>query len=319
MEKEDYTLATAALKTLPASDPVEFASWCSAPDLYTPELRVYVVEYQEGILGINQLPPHLEACTTQIADLLKSSRGETEWGVLTTDDAVIKITDSANGQFGKLLIISEYYFSELLRKLFPNERMTYSERRTLLQLIIGKSLKKAANEDTVSYETKKTYLKTVFQKTGLHSQQEISNYLLAQILLSSASSRSQLRPQAHADDTFFQFVDNYMGPYVRASVIQHSATERYRVIEIGDPTGHPVVCVHHLAIIHFSDEEVAAIKQQGIRLICPLRLGAISNLDPFVSTRQHLEHAVKGIELAGSLTGRKKFTLVSLLGGGHYA
>jgi len=195
MEKEDYSLATAALETLPASDPIEFASWCASPDLNTPELRAYVAEYQEGFLNINQLPAHLQSCEGQISELLERSRGETEWGVLTTDDAIIKISDSADGKSGKLLFISEYYFSEL------------------------------------------------------------TNYLLAQILLSSASTHSRLRPQAHADDTFFRFVDKFMGPYVRASVIQHSANERYRVIEIGDPDGYPVVCVHHLAVIHFSDEE----------------------------------------------------------------
>lgn len=319
MEQEEYSLATAALETLPASDPVEFASWCDVPDLNTPEVRPYVTEYQDGSFDNEQLPAHLQACAEQISELLETCRGQTEWGVLTTDDAIIKISDTADGQSGKLLVISEYYFSELLRMLFPDERMTYSERRTLLQLIIGKSPKKAADEDNVSYQTKKTHLKAVYQKTGLHSQQEISNYLLAQILLRSASSRSQQRPQAVADDTFFRFVEQFMGPYVRASVIQHSANERYRVIEIGDPNGHPVVCVHHLAIIHFSDHEVETIKKNGIRLICPLRLGAISNLDPFVSTRQHFEHAIKGIELAGSLTGKQKFTLVSLLGGGHYA
>lgn len=319
MEKEDYSLATAALATLPTSDAVEFASWCASPDFNNPELRAYVAEYQDGLFNPNQLPSHLRGCQEEISELLKSSRGETEWGLLTTDDAIIKISDGPDGNSGKLLVISEYYFSELLRKLFPNERMTFSERRILLQLIIGKSTKKAAIEDTVSYETKKFHLKVVYQKTGLRSQQEITNYLLAQILLSSASSHSRLRPQAHADDIFFRFVDNFMGPYVRASVIQHSENERYRVIEIGDPDGYPVVCVHHLAIVHFSDEEVETIKQNGIRLICPLRLGAVSDLDPFVSTSQHMDHAMGGIELAGSLTGKKKYTLLALLGGGHYA
>ena len=118
---------------------------------------------------------------------------------------------------------------------------------------------------------------------------------------------------------FFHYVDTYMGSYVRASVVQESASKRFRVIEIGDPVGMPVVCVHHLGIINFSEEEISEIYQKRLRLICPLRHGALGPGDPKVNSTDHMEHAISGIDLAVSLTGQNNPVIVSMLSGCLYA
>ena len=51
--------------------------------------------------------------------------------------------------------------------------LTHSEARLVLHLVQGASLKSSAESLGVKYETVRTYLKSVFQKTGTHRQAEL--------------------------------------------------------------------------------------------------------------------------------------------------
>jgi DNA-binding CsgD family transcriptional regulator len=52
-------------------------------------------------------------------------------------------------------------------------RLTPAEARLVLRLVTGDSLHSAANALGVKYETVRTHLKTVFQKTGTRRQAEL--------------------------------------------------------------------------------------------------------------------------------------------------
>lgn len=134
-----------------------------------------------------------------------------------------------------------------------------------------------------------------------------------------AADFSRMKTNSESDEMFFTYVDQYMGTYVRASVIQETSDSRFRVVEIGDPSGIPVVCIHHLGLINFSEHEIAEIRRKGIRLICPLRHGAIGPLDERLSTDEQFQHAIAGIDLAASLIPDKKVTIIGMLSGCIYA
>ena len=266
---------------------------------------------------------HLPDSATHVSDLveqhLRSTDSTEPWGFIDNKFIALKLQDQPYSNSGKLLLFSTEFITALLEKLFPADRITNAERRIILQSLSGVSLKDAAKIDNVSYETKKSHIKSVFQKTELKSQQALSSFLVTHFTLELASNISRKPDNAESDEMFFHYVDNYMGSYVRASIIQESATQRFRVIELGDPAGTPVVCVHHLGLINFSEEEIALIHKNNIRLICPLRHGALGPMDSKITAQAYFAHAIAGIDLAVSLTGQKSTTVLSLLSGCMYA
>ncbi len=279
----------------------------------------FVLEYDLRRTPSVQLPSPVLSIMDTIDQHLRHSDSADPWGFIEEQWIILKLEKQPFSNCGKLLLFNNEFISKNLEKLFPNAGITNAERRMLLQSLAGITLKGAAELDSVSYETKKSQLKSVFRKTHLNSQQALSNFLLTHFTLELTSKLSRNSGSAESDDMFFHYVDTYMGSYVRASVVQESANKRYRIIEIGDPTGTPVVCVHHLGIVNFSEEEINYIYHNGLRLICPLRHGALGPADPKITSEQHLEHAVAGIELAVSLTGRKNTVVLSLLSGCMYA
>lgn len=265
------------------------------------------------------LPASVDYLRAEIECHLRETTAADPWGFIDERLVVIKLEDQPLGESGKLMLFSIQYVTRLLEKLFPNASITASEKRILLQTLSGYSLREAAEQDQVSYETKKTQLKAIYRKTHLNKQQVLSNFLIAHLTLEHAADQSRTLTDTESDSMFFHYVDNYMGPYVRASVVQESPERRFRVIELGDPAGTPVVCVHHLGVINFSEQEIDDFRRNGLRLICPLRYGALGPSDKKLSSVDYLEHALAGIDLAVSLTGSVRPVVLSLLSGCMYA
>jgi len=230
-----------------------------------------------------RLPHSVEYMSEMILDHLRSSNPSDPWGVINGELVMLKLSDQPGSSSGRLFLLHMNYISDFLNKLFPNTRITPAERKALLQSLSGISLKYAASLDNVSYETKKSQLKSVFQKTQLPKQQTLSNFLITHLTLDIATKSTRRSVNAESDEMFFHYVDSYMGSYVRASVVQESANKR------------------------------------RIRLICPLRHGALGPEDPKVTSAEHMEHAISGIDLAVSLTGHQDVTILSLLSGCLYA
>jgi len=58
-------------------------------------------------------------------------------------------------------------------------KLTKSENDLALRLLAGKNLKQCAVDLGVTYETARTFLKTIFQKTGTHRQTELVILMLS--------------------------------------------------------------------------------------------------------------------------------------------
>lgn len=265
-----------------------------------------------------KLPDALIHLEQSVAQHLSTTDTSAPWGYIDHQIVILKLPNQPHGRKGRLLLFGIEFIACELKKLFPTAAITNAERRVLLQTVAGISLKHAAELDTVSYETKKSQLRSVFQKTQLNSQQALSQFLISHLTMEIAAKISRQPSQAESDEMFFYYADNYMGSYVRASVVQESANKRFRILEFGDPSGTPIVCIHHLGIINFSEEELFHLKRNRLRLICPLRHGALGPADEKISSIEHLEHALAGIDLAVSLTGQKQATILSLLSGCLY-
>lgn len=327
MENNNLQLVKTALKVLPENAGADFENWYRSEDKHQPTGRkTTATTAQCAIINYNldqpsnlTLPHSLGGIQSAVDNYLESSERAGPWGVLTNDIIGLKLSDQANSRSGRLLLFKFSFISAVIKRLFPDENITRGEQRTTLQCLSGLTLKEAAEADHVSYETKKSQLNSVFQKTKIRRQQELSNFLVAHLTLEVASTYSRQDNDSHNDQNFFSYVDNYLWGYARASVIQESKNKRFRMVEFGDPSGRPVVCVHHLGIFSFSPTEIDCLKKNRIRLMCPLRHGAISPKDDDISLDEHVEHALEGIDLAVSLLGGKAVAVMSMLSGCYYS
>ena len=59
--------------------------------------------------------------------------------------------------------------------------LTPAERRLVSRLVLGKSLRTVSSELNITYETARSTLKSVFQKTGTHRQAELIVKLLSMV------------------------------------------------------------------------------------------------------------------------------------------
>lgn len=322
MESDNLYRVKSALQILPGFEESEFEQWLNTDYLASPDYSDFscaIVDFDLCADNVVTLPAAVMHIHSAVIDHLNNTTAEDPWGLLDENLIILKLSDQSDGRSGRLLLFHTGYVSRILKKLFPLENITPAEQNTLLQTLSGLTLKQASEKDSVSYETKKTQLKTVFRKTRIRSQQGLSNFLISHLSLEVAANYSRKPANAETDEMFFSYVDQYMGDYVRASVVQVSKGKRFRVVEIGDPAGQAVVCIHHLGLINFSEEEITEIYNNGIRLICPLRHGAFGPLDGPISPQAHLDHSLEGIDLAVSLVGKEKVPLIGLLSGCLYA
>lgn len=84
-------------------------------------------------------------------------------------------------------------------------------------------------------------------------------------------------------------------------------------ISVGPSQGEPIVVLHAMALPHIGTLEEELLRELNLRLIFPLRNGALANNAPYMSEQEHLEHALTGIsEVAKELSGRR-FHLAALV------
>ena len=326
MKKSEIELAKAALRVLPENGSADFEQWYQtvgpvdeAIEASEASSQCVIVNYDLAREKQVSLPPTLHRFETLVNDYLLKTSSTDPWGMLSDEVVVLKLSDQPTSKSGRLLLFKTVFITTLLHRLFPNEKITPAEQKTVLQTLSGLTLKEASVLDGVSYETKKSQLKSVFQKTQINRQQVLSSFLIAHLTLEVAASYSRKPTDHDTDEQFFYYVDHFMGDYVRASVIQEAPGQRFRIIEIGDPGGRPIVGIHHLGILNFSKDDIERIRRQGIRLICPLRQGALGPIDNRVSLEEHWAHALAGIDIAASLVPDRKVTILSMLSGCYYS
>ena len=105
---------------------------------------------------------------------LKATGGMPEirkrFGTLANDAVILNFQETVDSDSGFLLVVTFSDFSNLIDEIFPDCRLTQSEVRVILLLLCGYTIREAADLDSVSYETKRSQLKSISVKTGFSRQ-----------------------------------------------------------------------------------------------------------------------------------------------------
>lgn len=190
----------------------------------------------------------------------------------------------------RLIWIDHASAMEILRDVVPNIELPNAELRLLMQILSGVSLKEAAGQDGVSYETKRSQFKSLAARTGFRTQSEVirqSLLALSMHVLDSvgiAGTNNLERP-----DEARAFLDLYYPDIFRFHKILASSGRVLRIAEAGPVTGMPVVFAHSQTLPHPGQFTPDWLERHQVRLIIPLRDGFLANRAQAQPVMEHLE------------------------------
>lgn len=265
----------------------------------------------------SMLPEWLTDQQRQLACGLCSGKFPNKLGVINGALAIFWLDTPRGSGSGRLILIGLELISAALAEIYPHANLTRSELRTLLQLTMGISLQEAAEIDGVGYETKRSQLKAVFSKTETKRQAEITATLLSHLLINFGSETYRTKnDETHS--LFFRYIRDCLPLGTRHHILIDEKGVQNRYLDFGPVNGAPVVFIHHLGILYFSKEELEMLVKMNLRLLCPLRSGALGGDEDAMLIDEHMKHAVKGIRMAQQMFCSDRVTLVCPLSGCFY-
>nr|WP_311529055.1 alpha/beta fold hydrolase [uncultured Ralstonia sp.] len=194
-----------------------------------------------------------------------------------------------------------------LRKMFGT---TPAETRLIQQLITGRALDEAAQNLSISINTAKTQLKSVFEKVGVKRQSELVHAIYATPLWlkveGTAPSSAHLHEPAIPGDP--------IGIRTRDSQLTLPDGRRLAWSDTGDPDGLPVILMHAIAgSRHLRHPDDRILYEQGVRLIVPERPG-IGDSDPLPGRR--VRDWPKDVAALADHLGLQRFVVLGYSGAG---
>ena len=167
----------------------------------------------------------------------------------------------------------------------------------------------------MSHETKRTQFKSLCRKLGVRSQNELTSAALTRILLNFASGNSH--HASRGDRLFVELVHEFV-PKARTFLLSGPSGTDHRFIDVGPMGGTPVVFLHSQILPDLRADDIGALCRHGLRLIIPLRNGAMASSFDRLGIDAHLDHACEGIDLARSHFGLQRTDILPCISGSAY-
>ena len=176
-------------------------------------------------------------------------------------------------------------------------------------------MREAAQDDNVSYETKRTQQKSIATKLGYKRQVDLLTDLLSELFLEILSVKNNSAKNNARD----QYVARYFPRPLRRYKILDSNNAQQEILDIGPPDGKPLIVLHSTFISNLSQQMLDQLTAYNIRLLLPLRNGLLDPAAPLLTSEQHLQFAISGIDTARSLIPQKKCVLYAIATGTRIA
>lgn len=251
----------------------------------------------------------------KLAEMVKG--GQQRLGFLTESHIVLRLQVAIGGQTGKLVVVPIGRIDQLLTWLFSQNPLTQSEKKTLLQIVCGYTLKDAAICDDLSYETKRVQAKSLLKKSRMKRQIDLSSYVIAHLLTDTAVA-SRIDTSFDVHKSFAHYVQQFLPKSVRSHTRLGTNGRYTRFLDMGPETGRPFILLHSHILPFMTAADVAWLSEKNMRLIWPLRNGTLGPDDGYIGFQQHVDHAIGAIELARDLFCERFAAIVTLGCAVHY-
>lgn len=236
-------------------------------------------------------------------------------GVVLPKHLVLFVPES-NEAPAEALVIPDTEICEVLRPVSGVGRLSAGELRVLKQVICGIDLAEAARLDGVTRETKRSQFKSVARKFSCHAQIEVANLALTQLLL--LFREMPRRFSSSAGDLFRELVGQFL-PEARTLEIVGLSGQRHRFVDVGPPGGRVVAMAHSQILPDIRPQDVSVLHEHGVRLVVPLRAGAMTGTGADFEPDRHIEHALEGIEVLRTHFSGEQIDLLGCVSGAAFA
>lgn len=217
---------------------------------------------------------------------------------------------------GHILILPDEAIVLALAPLIQGGKLTAAELRLLKQIVCGMDLADAARSDGVSRETRRSQFKALSRKLGCRSQVEVVSRVLAHLLFEPARPAHR---SAGTEITLYRDLVREFIPQARTFELTGPSGILHRFIDLGPPDGRPVAFVHPQILPDFRPQDIAVLVSHGLRLVVPLRNGAMSGAAVHLDVADHMDHACEGIELVRTHFAGESVDLLGCISGAAYA
>lgn len=231
------------------------------------------------------------------------------------DPLIFIAAGAVSGQGDKIVLV---FPAQLLAVICAGrlvaEHITERELRILAQLLGGLTLKDAAAQDAVGYETKRAHVKSVMSKLGISRQSDLVSELSNAILMAIVAQQ--------LDRDHEPTIAGYARKYLPASTRLHHFPCKegsVHIVELGPQGGDSLVLSHGMYSGDIDDQFYESLRAHNLRLLIPLRAGFIDSTARPRTGAEHLSHAMKGFELAQEIAQDDAIALHSVSLGSYYA
>lgn len=279
------------------------------------ELRVAIVDCE--MLGGLLTPIGPSSVHGPLLDRLRAAmKGAADMPGVPVEGHLVLFGKAEDARLVRLILIADQALLDSLDNHAAPEIVQPAELRLLKQLICGLNLSEAAAADGVGHETKRSQYKSLARKLGARSQTELAAKAMTQVLL-DARDAAAARPSS-ADHEFVWLARAFI-PSARTFQIPGAAGRLHRFVDVGPLDGLPLVMLHPQVLPDIREAEIADLHEVGVRVIAPLRNGALSAAAGPLGVEAHLDHACEGIELARTSFCGDKVHVMACISGGAYA
>ncbi|MGD1884402.1 MAG: alpha/beta fold hydrolase [Paracoccaceae bacterium] len=176
----------------------------------------------------------------------------------------------------RALYITHNLFHDVLDRFNKSSKLTAAEKRIICHLSLGYTLREIAALDAVSFETRRSQLKSACLKLQCSNQKDLVRIALGQLV--HLLTRSGV--EADHSQIAEQFVANHGPPGTQLKVQRLANGRLLRFIECGPADGAPVLIFHSMMFSLLLNNAAPCLGKRSMRLIMPIRPGY---LEPFVA------------------------------------
>lgn len=217
----------------------------------------------------------------------------------------------------RVIQLNEGLTSQVLELFNQDAGLTSAETRIIFQILLGMSAPKAAEQDNVSVETKRSQLKSATAKLNCNGQTELVRLIVTQMIHLLYLCESETSHMHLTED----FTVRFFGDKARLSVQRLSNGNLVRYWEFGPRDGTPLMALHGYLFPLLVLQSEKELQKHKIRLILPLRSGFLDSQSAggILQLEKLAEENLENLELFVQSISKEPIPLVGHIMGAVYA
>lgn len=198
-----------------------------------------------------------------------------------------------------------------------------AELRLAADLVQGLSLSDSAKNSGIATATRRKQLQTLSRKLNVSGQVELVALIsraIQQFTMELSADSEVFSPAPPAGDTSFFQYRKFLPEGARCGVLGGPDGRVVRYLDIGPPTGRPVMILHSMVFPHIDAEDVAQFHALGWRTLWPIRPGCLERTaHRNLSWQCHCDRAVEDMRVLADAMTDKPIALLPLVSATAYA